>query len=74
MSYLAFNTRIGASKSGLTDICTVSSLGGVPLGEIRWYSHWRRYTFFPSPGTTFDKNCLVEIAAHCEAMMRNRES
>lgn len=73
MSYLSI-TKTGASKSGLTDIYTVSALTGTPLGEIRWYSHWRKYTFFPSPGTTFDSKCLIDIAAHCEALTKNRES
>ena len=31
------------------------------LGEIRWYSHWRRYVFFPLPDTVFDSSCLKEI-------------
>lgn len=65
--------RTGTSKSGLTDIYTVFSRG-IPLGEIRWYSHWRKYTFSPNPGTVFDNTCLIEIAAHCEAIQKNRES
>lgn len=73
MSYLLF-TKKGLTTSGLTEIWTVSSLGGVPLGEIKWFSQWRKYTFFPVYGTTFDSKCLIEIAAHCEAIQKNRES
>lgn len=73
MSYLLF-TKTGTTKSGLTDIWQVSSLGGIPLGEIRWFGQWRKYTFFPNYATCFDSHCLIEIVAHCEAITKNRES
>ena len=38
---------------------------GTPLGEIKWFSHWRRYAFFPAPGTIFDAACLGQLADFC---------
>lgn len=38
---------------------------GTPLGEVRWFTHWRRYTFFPAQGTTFDAECLGQLADFC---------
>jgi hypothetical protein len=32
------------------------------LGEIRWYTPWRKYCFFPYTGTVFEQDCLNRIA------------
>jgi len=31
------------------------------LGEIEWYSAWRRYCFFTVDGIVFDEICLMDI-------------
>ena len=36
------------------------------LGLVQWFSHWRKYCFFPCEPTVFDANCLREIADFCE--------
>lgn len=36
------------------------------LGEIKWYSQWRCYAFFPTTGTLYEKRCLRDIANFCE--------
>ena len=33
-----------------------------PLGIIQWYEAWRQYTFDPAPGTTFNAECLEDLA------------
>ncbi len=52
-------TRIWAVNAGL-----------VTLGEVRWYSYWRRFIFAPSTDfwkeLVFDASCLREIADFCE--------
>lgn len=44
----------------------------VLLGEIRWHSPWRRYTFHPAPGTIFDAQCLGDIRTWLEELMAER--
>src|SRR5437016_9129912 len=36
------------------------------LGEVYWFSKWRRYAFFPSFETAFEQSCLRTIADFCE--------
>ena len=37
------------------------------LGQIRWYPHWRKYTFYSlSDSGVFDESCLRDIASFVE--------
>jgi hypothetical protein len=36
--------------------------GATSLGVVSWFASWRKYTFSPIAGTTFDQGCLAEIA------------
>jgi hypothetical protein len=45
-----------------------------PLGEVKWFSHWRRYVFFPAQGKLFDAECLRAIAFFCERATAARKS
>lgn len=36
------------------------------LGEVRWFSRWCKYAFFPSIDTIFEEDCLRDIANLCE--------
>ncbi len=49
-----------------TDKETRDEADYVELGLVKWHSPWRRYCFFPSPGTLFDAACLRETADFCE--------
>jgi hypothetical protein len=62
MSYLVF-TDAGKSPSGKTKRWGVGNTSGTVLGWISWYAPWRKYTFTPGPGMTFDSVCLSEISA-----------
>jgi hypothetical protein len=42
------------------------------LGQIKWYSHWRQYAFFPEPGTIWNTQCLDEIQAEIKTLMEAR--
>lgn len=59
-------------NSRKTGIFNVSSTSGSRLGEIRWYSPWRQYTFWPLPDTIFSAGCMQDIAAHIERLMLAR--
>jgi hypothetical protein len=39
---------------------------GELLGTITWFGRWRKYTFNPMPGTTFEEDCLRDIATFVE--------
>ena len=39
----------------------LSARGGSLLGEIKWFTRWRRYAFYPSNGAVFDAVCLSDI-------------
>lgn len=43
----------------------VSRISGVLLGQIRWYSNWRQYTFMPVTNIVLDKKCLTDLAEYC---------
>lgn len=59
MSFLTFNVQ-ALGESVKTQRWTVLSQSA-SLGEISWYSAWRRYAFHPSQGTVFDAACLAEV-------------
>lgn len=67
MSYLHFDEGV-APRGWTTKLWNVGSAfnTGVWVGQVRWYSHWRKYTFYPAPESTFDPACLREIADFCE--------
>ncbi|MBZ5700289.1 MAG: hypothetical protein LAN84_00420 [Acidobacteriia bacterium] len=37
------------------------------LGQIRWYSGWRKYCFFPAAQIVFEQDCLRHIADFIES-------
>ena len=45
-----------------TVVMHVVNKNGQILGEIKWFSAWRQYTFEPEPHTTFNNGCLQDIA------------
>lgn len=60
-------TEAGWSASGRTRIWRVEpkQVSGC-IGEISWYSPWRRYCFFPIANSVFEEQCLRDIAKFCE--------
>lgn len=54
------------SKSGKTSLWYVQDRDQVVLGEIRWYTPWRRYALYPETGTVWEQNCLQTCANFCE--------
>lgn len=41
-----------------------------PLGVVKWYGGFRRYSFFPAPNTIFEQQCLRDIADFCQEQTR----
>ena len=46
------------------------------LGEVKWYSPWRRYCFFPREYrlTVFDHNCLTDIGDFLDHVTKERRN
>lgn len=70
MSYLRFTLCPPPSPRKTLIWVVESATGGGQLGMIGWYPHWRKYTFNPGHGTTFDPACLREIADFVEEKTR----
>lgn len=60
------------SKSGLTKIISIWSKGDNYLGQISYFSPWRKYVFMPGQETIFDVSCMKEIIEKIESLMRER--
>lgn len=58
----------GYSSSGKTKVWSVAIKEDEEdcIGEIRWYAHWRCYSFHPYEKTVYEKTCLRDIANFCE--------
>jgi len=51
----------------LTDVWAVFAIQGDEfLGEVKWYSGWRRYVFEPDADAIFEQDCLRDIAGFLE--------
>ena len=59
------NDRASTKK---TDSWEVWSLGDAShIGQVRWYSRWRRYCFFPSSGSALEQDHLRSLAEFVES-------
>jgi hypothetical protein len=63
--WVVFNEHNPIDPKLKTKIWSCFAKTGPFLGSVRWWSHWRRYCFFPQPETLFDANCLWDIADWC---------
>jgi hypothetical protein len=61
---------LGSSASGKTLIWEVVNKRGQRLGTVRWFAQWRKYTFSPKAGATFDAGCLEVIRAFLDTRTR----
>lgn len=48
--------------------------GSTPLGTVKWHPGWRRYAFFPLPGTLYEPDCLCDLADFCEGNTKIRKA
>lgn len=57
----------GVRKTKIWNVVSkVSDSGGTILGQVRWFSRWRAYSFFPRAFTVFEKDCLYDLADFVE--------
>ena len=58
-------------KTNVWDVATSEGLDR--LGEIKWFSRWRKYAFFPYIETVYENDCLKDIVSFIETQMRARK-
>jgi hypothetical protein len=63
--YVEFCEKIAGPKKVTREWDVVALTTRTILGEVSWYTHWRRYVFFPAitHQTLFDARCMEEISA-----------
>ena len=44
------------------------------IGLIKWFGRWRKYSFFPEPGTVYEIDCLSDIAKFLEEATRQHKA
>lgn len=52
----------------------VSKEGNFHLGTIKWFTNWRKYSFFPEPQTIFETDCLTDISNFMQQLMLERRA
>ena len=58
-SYIYFVKTKDLPKTSVWDCKNVTSHD--KLGEIRWYSPWRQYCFYPTGPAVYSAGCLSDI-------------
>jgi hypothetical protein len=65
----------GPSSTGKTFTWTVEPKdGGSTLGDVKWFSRWRKYSLYPAPRCLFEQTCLREIAEFIEDRTREQRT
>lgn len=65
----------GPSATGKTFTWIVEPKdGGGLLGIVKWFSRWRKYSFYPEPRCLFEQTCLREIAEFIEDRTREQRT
>jgi hypothetical protein len=60
-------------SAGKTKIFKIVTKEGAQIGLIKWYSPWRKYSFFPHPNTVYETQCLSDIIAFINKLMLDRK-
>jgi hypothetical protein len=51
-------------KKPKTNVWEVRAIASrLSLGKIKWYGGWKKYAFYPEPGTIYEEDCLNDITA-----------
>lgn len=50
----------------------VAKADGGRLGEIKWFGHWRKYSFFAAADCVFEETCMRDISRFLEERSRER--
>jgi hypothetical protein len=50
-----------------------NTLAGCPIGEVKWYTAWRHYCFFPYNGSVFSDRCMKRIWEFVKSQNESRD-
>ncbi len=64
--YLSVERSDYQPRGGRTTRWRIVGQHGDMLGTVSWFGRWRQYTFDPAPHTTFNRECLLDIAKYLE--------
>ena len=53
--------------------CIFSKTSNGYLGNIKWFSRWRQYCFYPNNETIFNSECLDDIKNFLKDKMDSRK-
>lgn len=74
MPFIEFGTHIkfvqGPSKPKTYTWWVINKYEDIQIGTVAWITRWRKYGFYPKPGTIFEQVCLREISNFCEKQNR----
>jgi len=71
-TYIDFRLH-SLSPSGKTKTWKVQNRdNSILIGEVMWFSRWRKYIFAPYDGMVFEETCLHEIAMFCQQETSNQ--
>lgn len=66
--YITFTHYESKDKTEVWQCSSVRK--GFVLGYVKWYGGWKQYSFFPSPGTLFNRGCLADIQNFLKEIMQ----
>jgi len=57
-----------------TDVYDIKSKeSGDLLGQVKWFSRWRKYAFFPVHKTVWEQECLGDVIAFLNKLKEERK-
>lgn len=71
--YLVFRDEGKVKEGAVTHIFSVHNTNGEKLGVVKWFNHWRQYTFQCEKPLTFEQTCLRDIADFVELMTKRHK-
>ena len=70
--WINFSLYENTGKTGKYHVLT-KDYHPIKLGEVKWFSRWRQYAFFPEPETVYEKQCMGDIVNFMELLMNERK-
>ena len=74
--YLAFaipDEVEGVVKKKTKEVAIINIHHEEVIGEIRWFSKWRQYCFYPYENTIWNTTCLEDVQSVIKELMDERK-
>ena len=59
-------------KTNIYDVCATGD--NFLLGQIKWFSRWRKYVFEPSVNTIYEETCMRDISQFIEEETKSQKT